>query len=357
MRSRANARAWNGTDAAARYAGVEIKKWTPPSQQVRSTAQDDFVAKNPVPARPADWTRKKQPVAYTARQYPITSSHLTDYHAWPDVRRKAVLQEPRDPADARGGRIGTTTTADSYQPPLHGPRHIPHQTIQPGYVARSAGMYASSYSQDYVPHASSQRAPSMRPPALASVRAARKTGPSSYACEYYAKELNPKVVPWQNTDRRKLPVGSSGHTGSSTHKADYHAHAAPPPLRLDLGVQTCSRSYEEGGTGGQFQLMIAAGSAAPAETSMQFTTVADAQQLAAIVVVARRGGEERGEELGHFTLTGLKAAGAGVPRVRVTFTLLKEQLLKVSATYEQGHRTRNLVLNDRRSVRGLLDVV
>lgn len=38
---------------------------------------------------------------------------------------------------------------------------------------------------------------------------------------------------------------------------------------------------------------------------------------------------------------------------QVTFTLHKENLLKVSATYEQGHRTRNLILKDRTSVRGL----
>ena len=51
-------------------------------------------------------------------------------------------------------------------------------------------------------------------------------------------------------------------------------------LRLDLGVQISNRPYKHGGTGGRFQLMIPAGSAAPTTCEMSFTTVVDAQQVA-----------------------------------------------------------------------------
>ena len=140
------------------------------------------------------------------------------------------------------------------------------------------------------------------------------------------------------------------------HNADFIDHPPREELRLDLGVQISNRPYKYGGTGGRFQLMIPAGSSAPATTEMAFTTVVDAQQLAQIVVVARQKGEEGGAELGHFELDHIKAADVGVPRVKVTFMLLNEQLLKVSATYEQGHRTRNLILKDRRSVRDLVTI-
>jgi len=352
-RNRATNRAWVGKDAAARCAGVEITKWTPLSKPVTTTQQADFVPNKPVPARPADWTKKIQPRSDTTRMYGDVSSHLADYHPWPDSRRKASIQAGRDPVEARGGTFaGVTTTADSYKPPLHGPRHIPYQSINKPYEARFAN-YASTYNLSYLPF-ECEPAPSMKPPVLSPVRAGGKTGKSSYAEEYFEKPLNPKVVPWQNLERRKLPAGSSGHTGSSTHNADFIEHPTRELLRLDLGVQISSRAYKHGGTGGRFQLMIPAGSAAPTQCEMSFTTVVDAQQLAQIVVVARQQGEEGGAELGRFELAQIKEADVGVPRVKVTFTLHKENLLKVSATYEQGHRTRNLILKDRHSVRGLL---
>lgn len=352
-RNRATNRAWVGKDAAARYAGVEITKWAPLSKPVTTTQQDDFAPQKPVPARPADWTKKIQPRSDTKRMYGDVSSHVADYHPWPDCRRKASLQSGRDAVEARGGTFaGLTTSADSYKPPLHGPRHIPYQSAHKPYEARSAN-YSSTYNLSYLPF-DCNPAPSMRPPVLSPVRAGGKTGKSSYAEEYFQKPLNPKVVPWQNLERKKIPDGSSGHTGSSTHNADFIEHPTRELLRLDLGVQISNRPYKHGGTGGRFQLMIPAGSAAPTQCEMSFTTVVDAQQLAHIVVVAREQGEEVGAELGHFKLGEIKEADQGVPRVKVTFTLHKENLLKVSATYEQGHRTRNLILKDRNSVRGLL---
>ena len=222
-RNRATNRAWVGKDAAARCAGVEITKWTPLSKPVTTTQQADFVPNKPVPARPADWTKKIQPRSDTTRMYGDVSSHLADYHPWPDSRRKASIQAGRDPVEARGGTFaGVTTTADSYKPPLHGPRHIPYQSINKPYEARFAN-YASTYNLSYLPF-ECEPAPSMKPPVLSPVRAGGKTGKSSYAEEYFEKPLNPKVVPWQNLERRKLPAGSSGHTGSSTHNADFIEH-------------------------------------------------------------------------------------------------------------------------------------
>ena len=375
-RNRATNRAWVGKDAAARCAGVEITKWTPLSKPVTTTQQADFVPNKPVPARPADWTKKIQPRSDTTRMYGDVSSHLADYHPWPDSRRKASIQAGRDPVEARGGTFaGVTTTADSYKPPLHGPRHIPYQSINKPYEARFAN-YASTYNLSYLPF-ECEPAPSMKPPVLSPVRAGGKTGKSSYAEEYFEKPLNPKVVPWQNLERRKLPAGSSGHTGSSTHNADFiehptrevpcstsretaphphytyttpslylhhtltiptpHPHytlpvAAARPGRADLqpGVQarrhglplpTPTQTHPDPypqpkhptptltltppppppspGTGGRFQLMIPAGSAAPTQCEMSFTTVVDAQQLAQIVVVARQQGEVSSPDPDH----------------------------------------------------------
>jgi len=298
-RNRATNRAWVGKDAAARYAGVEITKWAPLSKPVTTTQQDDFAPQKPVPARPADWTKKIQPRSDTKRMYGDVSSHVADYHPWPDCRRKASLQSGRDAVEARGGTFaGVTTSADSYKPPPHGPRHIPYQSAHKPYEARSAN-YSSTYNLSYLPF-DCNPAPSMRPPVLSPVRAGGKTGKSSYAEEYFQKPLNPKVVPWQNLERKKIPDGSSGHTGSSTHNADFIEHPTrevprntsryaslyphhtsryphipipshtytltiPSPyphhtltipcqlLRLDLGVQISNRPYKHGGTGGRFQ--------------------------------------------------------------------------------------------------------
>ena len=352
-RNCATNRAWVGKDAAERDAGVEITKWAPLSRPVTTTQQDGFPPKKPVPARPAAWTKKVQPRSDTKRIYGDLSSHLADYHPWiGDFRRKASVQAGRDPVEARGGTFaGITTTADSYKPPVHGPKHVPYQSVHKPYENRFAN-YESTYNMSYMPFECSP-APSMRPPQLPPTRTLAKTGTSSYAEEYYPKPLNPKVVPWQNLQKKNMPAGSSGHTGSSTHNADFIEHPTRELLRLDLGVQISNRPYKHGGTGGRFQLMIPAGSAAPTTCEMSFTTVVDAQQVAKIVVVARPQDEEVGAELGHFQLSDIKAADVGVPRVKVTFTLHKENLLKVSATYEQGHRTRNLILKDRTSVRGL----
>ena len=103
-----------------------------------------------------------------------------------------------------------------------------------------------------------------------------------------------------------------------------------------------------------FHVMIAAGSAAPAQARQRFTTVVDGQRAAQIVVVARGGSAEHGVELCHFELPSISPeSGAGVPRVAVSFKLVKEQLLKVSVTYEQGHQTRQLVIRDKKSLRRL----
>ena len=235
-RNCATNRTWVGKDAAERDAGVEITKWAPLSRPVTTTQQDDFAPKKPVPARPAAWTRKIQPRSDTKRMYGDLSSHLADYHPWiGDFRRKASLQAGRDPVDARGGTFaGITTTADSYKPPVHGPRHVPYQSAHKPYENRFAN-YESTYNMSYMPFECSP-APSMRPPQLPPSRTLAKTGTSSYAEEYYPKPLNPKVLPWQNLQKKNMPAGSSGHTGSSTHNADFIEHPTREvPCWLGLG--------------------------------------------------------------------------------------------------------------------------
>ena len=180
-----------------------------------------------------------------------------------------------------------------------------------------------------------------------------KIGKSTYQTEYLNQPLNPKVTPWQTLDRKFKPAGAIGTTGSSTHKADFIRYEPRAGLKVALGVQISSKPYKQGGVGGQFHVMIPAGSAAPAAEQQQFTTVVDGQRAAQIVVVARGGGAENGVELCHFELPSIKESQVGVPRVTVTFKLIKEQLLKVSATYEQGHQTRQLVIRDKKSLRTL----
>ena len=272
------------------------------------------------------------------------------------VQPKAHILGPAEDKDYGGPFWGKTTTAESYKPPPLNPPMVPWQSKQPVVLARKAD-YHSTYALSYLPH-NSEPAPSMRPPGISFRSTPGKTGVSTYQHDYYDRPLNPKEEPWQNAERRKIPVGSSGPPQHSTYNLDFIDHGPRKQLLLDLGVQISSRPYKHGGQGGQFFLMIPAGSAAPADRSQAFTTVVDGQQLAQIVIVARKPGDEQrlgyeGSELGFFDMRGIKAAAVGVPRVSVTFRLIKENLLKVTATYEQGHRTRQLVVQDRRSIRDM----
>eukprot|EP00326_Haptolina_ericina_P020507 CAMPEP_0181191004 /NCGR_PEP_ID=MMETSP1096-20121128/12499_1 /TAXON_ID=156174 ORGANISM="Chrysochromulina ericina, Strain CCMP281" /NCGR_SAMPLE_ID=MMETSP1096 /ASSEMBLY_ACC=CAM_ASM_000453 /LENGTH=139 /DNA_ID=CAMNT_0023280265 /DNA_START=1 /DNA_END=421 /DNA_ORIENTATION=- len=94
--------------------------------------------------------------------------------------------------------------------------------------------------------------------------------------------------------------------------------------------------------------MVASGTPTPVIMTKELTTVQDLQQMAKIIVVAKRDEDPDGIELGHFKMEGIKPAKVATQRVTVTFKLLNEQTLQCSASYREGNRTVHLTFRDRK---------
>jgi molecular chaperone DnaK len=97
-------------------------------------------------------------------------------------------------------------------------------------------------------------------------------------------------------------------------------------------LDVVSRSYGVEADGGVFVPLIRKNSPMPSTHSQVFTTVSDGQESVEIHVLQ---GESRisSEDLslGRFLLTGIKAAEAGTPRVKVDFEIDESDMLLVSA--------------------------
>ncbi|MCK4766222.1 MAG: molecular chaperone DnaK [Candidatus Aminicenantes bacterium] len=92
---------------------------------------------------------------------------------------------------------------------------------------------------------------------------------------------------------------------------------------FSLGVKTF---------GGAFTKVIAANTTIPTNRSLVFSTVEDNQgEVEIMVYQGEREEVEENKLLGNFTLTGIKNAPRGVPRIEVTFSININGILKVSA--------------------------
>jgi len=94
-----------------------------------------------------------------------------------------------------------------------------------------------------------------------------------------------------------------------------------------------SRSYGVEADGGVFVPLIKKNSPVPSSRSRVFTTVSDGQDSVEIHVLQGESREASEDlSLGRFLLTGIKPAKAGVPRVKVDFTIDESDMLLVSAS-------------------------
>ncbi|MCP5046167.1 MAG: molecular chaperone DnaK [bacterium] len=105
---------------------------------------------------------------------------------------------------------------------------------------------------------------------------------------------------------------------------------------LSLGVKTY---------GGAFSRIIDANTTIPTNRSLVFSTVEDNQGEVEIrVFQGEREIAEENKMLGKFTLTGVKSAPKGVPRIEVTFSININGILKVSAIDLSTHSKKEVLV-------------
>jgi molecular chaperone DnaK len=134
--------------------------------------------------------------------------------------------------------------------------------------------------------------------------------------EYFKKEPNKKVNPDEIV---AMGAAIQGSIVTGEGKDILLLDVTP----LSLGVKTF---------GGSFTRIVEANTPIPINRSMVFSTVEDNQEEVEIKVYQ---GESRIAEenklLGNFTLTDIKPAPKGIPRIEVTFSININGILKVSA--------------------------
>lgn len=162
--------AWQGDEAAKKYHGLEITKWTAPVRDyMQSTSRADFVHAGAaaVPARPV--SAPSPYIADDGRTRDCRSSYSIDYPSYPVQPRMGLCMQ-QTPDEGRGSNFGaarTTTMKATYPYPPMNPRHVPWQTLQKkAHVTKAVSGYASTYDTSYVPHGYAA-APSMKPPVYA----------------------------------------------------------------------------------------------------------------------------------------------------------------------------------------------
>lgn len=176
----------------------------------------------------------------------------------------------------------------------------------------------------------------------ASAKAASRTmeslpfeGRSTYAEAFKSYGVQPKIVAQRPKDERERL--STPFVGTTVYRETYKDIPLQPGISYELGVQV---------VGGRFYHMIARGKRPPCEGRATFTTVVDRQETVEIVVVGRkqdgRSRVTKDVELGHFELGGIHPAEVGIPQIVVTYSLLDDMRLRVTALDKQRNHSRQM---------------
>jgi len=239
-----------------------------------------------------------------------------------------------------------TTANESYQFPK--PKDRPVTSHQRPLNKSHPFEGQSTHMADYVKWPLPSRA-DYRPP----------TAPDAKHLPFAGTSIHHESFMWPMKDRtrphiQKFPKADpQPFNGESEDTAKYTQLKLPAGMPCSLGLQIASKPYVYGGVGGQFLTMIPAGTPTPCIASKMLTTVVDMQDRAKIVVIAKRDGDLDGVELGHFSMDGIRPTKLGTQTVNVTFKLMNEQTMQVTAMYRQGNRKINLQFRDAMPLRTL----
>ena len=363
---------------------THLKVWQPPAPFVgTSTSRSTFEAlRHEEGARPAaistlsrknpDWVGHKERAGIVDKR-DWQSSHRADFRHFPgDNRAKRtefVSASLKPPAEAEAMQLfdwlSTEQRAMYKPPPADFKRTGLAHSERAGARAEKAALLAASNSapalqrkerptSTYLEAFKDHRQPPLplhHPEKQPTKFVPRFTGTSSYrdnfqgvfqprqglsAASDFIRARNAKII----THKPRDPP-------TSEHRAAFINWPAelmrlPQGELYDLGLQVVGPNLP----GAQFMVMIPAATPAPAEKSIDLTTVVGGQKNAEIVVVARprRGSGGAAKVLGQCSLGGISAASEGEPRVTVTFKLVRDEALKVTAFYHQGKKTRAITL-------------
>ncbi len=342
-----------GPDAFEKYREREPTVYVMPRAFSAATVyRSDYTAKAAPPSRPEKapkWRGAPPP----DREF--QSTHKADYKKWPS-------NPPADsrpvPLTCKNGKFWDQTEHRSMylHPPLAEAAEAEPAPTAPHVRLVPPPPKSSEYRAQYTPKNADGCTPvnALVPKRMDHLRACEMLYKKSVASEAYAWPTQPgPKQSKESAGARPVPLVGPADTRTSEHRDNFVPMPISRGLELNLGVQFSTAPYKNGGVGGQFYSVITAGTQAPVEKTMTFTTVVDGQKVLDIVIVALPPGEHTGIELGYFSLEGIADARAAVPRVTVNFRLQNERTLKMTAHYQQGKITRRLMIRGKRALRKL----
>jgi len=326
---------WDSDESARLHHGHELTMWEPIRPAATTTThRHDFLGVGQRNAWPSKYTTPR-----FERKFEGESTYRSAYKAWP-----TNPMQPHGPGTLAAKSfpfLGTTTANDSYRYPK--PKDRTQRRPDRPEAASHPFKGTSTMMDDYRPWPVQARHAGKEAPEIKSIPFQGATIAHDYKW--------PKAATTRSKRDKQISAPKQPFDGLSEYNAKYTNIPLPKGLPCNLGLQVASKPYAYGGIGGQFLSMIAAGTPTPVIVTKDLTTVQDMQQLANIIVIAKRDDYADGIELGRFTMEGIKPAKVATQRVTVTYKLLNEQTLQCSATYKEGNRTVNLTFRDSRPLR------
>ena len=322
---------WDEEGGARTFQGREITRSTIPfkTEQFSTSHREDY------PPQPVWWKHKEPSTkAHKVAEFNHTSTYRDQFKEWTVTRsmpRPRGVESKYDPKLS----VATTSRVDF---PVHPLPPKKNNNPERKYQFRDMPLGTTTMRADY--QLWSLPKPHSRP-------GLPEPKEMPFKCSTTTREdyKTPAELPPPPAARTRKPHVVPEFEGTTEYRAKYEQVPLPQGMVGAIGLQIASRPYKRGGIGGQFEAMIRQGAPAPQQNTKTFTTAADNQQSAAIVLVCKREDRPDGIVLGYFSLEGLKKAEAGIPKIEVTLKLKTEKTLEASATYMQGGKKKALTFS------------
>jgi len=334
---------WDPDSGAKTFNGKEITLSQPFKPEDMSTTYRKAYPLHPV------WVHRREKPDHLGRpvpSFPYTSSYrefFTEYKVGAGQTHLPVGPAPKFTPKLSAQ---TTSRADFMQPVI-GPKAVTRG--EHAFKPNPADLGTTTQRADFVEWP--VKAPYHRPGELPSTKETKFDGTTTCRNAYkFPADMPPPHITHTNPPHVVPPFG-----GTTTYRESFEIIELPAANVGSIGLQTASKPYKLGGQGGCFERMIKQGAPAPQACKKTFTTSADEQTEASIVVVCKRDDRDDGLVLGFFPLRGLKKSPVGIPKIEVSLKLLSEKKLQASATYIQGNVTKALTFVAGRSLRSITE--
>lgn len=320
---------WDPDSFGQQFQGKELTVWSGIPQKGPSTTY-----RNDYPVPPLHWAHQPAPDRNN-RPTPAfghTTSHRADFKAHP-VGGGAAILRPYPEAKFQPKLSAVTTGRHDFKiPPLPPPRPPDNKNV---YKPSDAQLGTTTMRADYREWTMPGARPAKeviepKPTKFHAITTTRNDFP-------WPKEMAPPPMP-----EERAPHVVPKFAGTTEYRAAFETVALPLGMKADIGIQVATKPYKQGGIGGTFDLFIKSTQAAPAQNKKTYTTAADNQNAATILVVAKAPGAEHGVVVGHFMMENIKPEKVGVNKVEVYLKLSSESTLQVAAHYRNQNRSKRL---------------